>query len=122
MNARRLYGADGHAVKELLRIATMLYDAQKSVNIPEPEVEDSSSFALSSKLHDLKSTRWEGFLAGVGRLFWRGREGMRPNYGESEVVPAVWENHGGPGDTGIGVVLGVGGRAVSWRSAGRGQD
>jgi len=32
LNARKLYGADGYAVKELLRLATVLYDAQKSVN------------------------------------------------------------------------------------------
>ena len=59
VNARKLYGADGYAVKELLKLAQMLYDAQKSVSQPVPDkyADDSGSFALSSKLHDLKSTR-----------------------------------------------------------------
>jgi clusterin-associated protein 1 len=55
LNARKLYGADGYAVKELLRLANVLYDAQRSVvDITEGLTDD---FALNSKLSDLKSTR-----------------------------------------------------------------
>eukprot|EP00391_Amoebophrya_sp_Ameob2_P003370 CAMPEP_0179003998 /NCGR_PEP_ID=MMETSP0795-20121207/13021_1 /TAXON_ID=88552 /ORGANISM="Amoebophrya sp., Strain Ameob2" /LENGTH=400 /DNA_ID=CAMNT_0020698133 /DNA_START=807 /DNA_END=2009 /DNA_ORIENTATION=+ len=64
-NPRKLYGADGYAVKELLRVAQMLYDAQKSVTrqeqggagAREADMMETSGFSLSSKLHDLKSTR-----------------------------------------------------------------
>lgn len=56
LNPKKLYGADGYAVKELLRLASVLYEAQKSVGdvALEPRGED---FALNSKLADLKSTR-----------------------------------------------------------------
>jgi len=57
LNARKLYGADGYAVKEMLRLATVLYDAQKSVGEAPPEGTGEESFALNSKLADLKSTR-----------------------------------------------------------------
>lgn len=58
LNARKLYGADGYAVKELLRVAQMLYGAQKSVsNCQMGSDFDTTSFGLSSKLHDLKGTR-----------------------------------------------------------------
>eukprot|EP00438_Fugacium_kawagutii_P036408 Skav232848 [mRNA] locus=scaffold1834:854513:884699:- [translate_table: standard] len=56
LNPKKLYGADGYA--ELLRLASVLYEAQKSVGdvaLSEPRGED---FALNSKrLADLKSTR-----------------------------------------------------------------
>lgn len=57
LNARKIYGADGYAVKEMLRLATVLYDAQKSVGEAPPEGAGEESFALNSKLADLKSTR-----------------------------------------------------------------
>ncbi|CAD7957465.1 unnamed protein product [Amoebophrya sp. A25] len=59
VNPRKLYGADGYAVKELLRVAQMLYDAQKSItqNLASEAEMETSAFSLSSKLHDLKSTR-----------------------------------------------------------------
>jgi len=58
LNARKLYGADGWAVKELLRLAQVLYDAQRSVASAPPEsLGGEESFALNSKLADLKSTR-----------------------------------------------------------------
>mmetsp|Transcript_50772 Transcript_50772/g.164187 ORF Transcript_50772/g.164187 Transcript_50772/m.164187 type:complete len:431 (-) Transcript_50772:343-1635(-) len=57
LNARKLYGADGYAVKEMLRLATVLYEAQKSVGDARPEGGGEESFALNSKLADLKSTR-----------------------------------------------------------------
>jgi len=56
LNTRKLYGADGYAVKELLKLAMVLYDAQKSVN-EKGEFGSDESFGLSSKLSDLKSTR-----------------------------------------------------------------
>lgn len=56
LNTRKLYGADGYAVKELLKLATVLNDAQKSVGQVLPELPDDS-FSLSSKLSDLKTTR-----------------------------------------------------------------
>lgn len=58
LNARKLYGADGYAVKELLRLATVLYDAQKSVvDLAPVDNLGEESFVLNSKLADLKSTR-----------------------------------------------------------------
>jgi clusterin-associated protein 1 len=56
LNTRKLYGADGYAVKELLKLAQVLYDAQKSVN-EKGDFNSDESFGLSSKLSDLKSTR-----------------------------------------------------------------
>jgi len=55
LNPKKLYGADGYAVKELLKLAQVLYDAQKSIgeNLPE----NGEDFTLNSKLADLKSTR-----------------------------------------------------------------
>jgi len=58
LNTRKLYGADGYACKELLKLATVLYDAQKSVNEKSSDgINTDESFGLSSKLSDLKSTR-----------------------------------------------------------------
>mmetsp|Transcript_35941 Transcript_35941/g.65992 ORF Transcript_35941/g.65992 Transcript_35941/m.65992 type:complete len:442 (-) Transcript_35941:82-1407(-) len=58
LNARKLYGADGYAVKECLKLAQMLYDAQRSVvDLPPRDPMDDNNFSLNSKLADLKSTR-----------------------------------------------------------------
>lgn len=58
LNPRKLYGADGYAVKELLRLAMVLHDAQKSVQAAPPDgISTDENFALSSKLSDLKNTR-----------------------------------------------------------------
>jgi len=57
MNPRKLYQADGYAVKELLKLAEKLTEAQRSVTLGSaPDVGDET-FTLNSKLHDLKSTR-----------------------------------------------------------------
>jgi len=56
LNTRKLYQADGYAVKELLKLAQVLYDAQKSVAEKGEHVTEET-FGLSSKLSDLKSTR-----------------------------------------------------------------
>mmetsp|Transcript_52088 Transcript_52088/g.167641 ORF Transcript_52088/g.167641 Transcript_52088/m.167641 type:complete len:440 (-) Transcript_52088:93-1412(-) len=60
LNARKLYGADGYAVKEMLRLSTVLYDAQKSVGDAAPAPDGAGGdegFALNAKLADLKSAR-----------------------------------------------------------------
>ena len=56
LNPKKLYGADGYAVKELLRLASVLYEAQKSVGdgLVEPRGED---FALNSKRLQLISLK-----------------------------------------------------------------
>eukprot|EP00931_Biecheleriopsis_adriatica_P030538 TRINITY_DN17_c1_g1_i1.p1 TRINITY_DN17_c1_g1~~TRINITY_DN17_c1_g1_i1.p1 ORF type:complete len:445 (+),score=137.86 TRINITY_DN17_c1_g1_i1:91-1425(+) len=56
LNPKKLYGADGYAVKELLRLAQTLYDAQKSIGDTSYDG-GSEDFTLNSKLADLKSTR-----------------------------------------------------------------
>lgn len=61
LNTKKLYQADGYAVKEMLKITTMLYDAQNSSSI---EVNQSGSknqsavnFDISDKINKLKTTR-----------------------------------------------------------------
>eukprot|EP00743_Colponemidia_sp_Colp-15_P002266 GILK01002456.1.p1 GENE.GILK01002456.1~~GILK01002456.1.p1 ORF type:complete len:441 (+),score=102.48 GILK01002456.1:114-1436(+) len=54
LNTRKLYGADGYAVKEMLKIATVLHQASRAQVQDEDE---GSQFTLNAKLHDLKSTR-----------------------------------------------------------------
>mmetsp|Transcript_35489 Transcript_35489/g.57414 ORF Transcript_35489/g.57414 Transcript_35489/m.57414 type:complete len:458 (-) Transcript_35489:864-2237(-) len=58
LNTKKLYGADGYAVKELLKVATVLYNAMRTN--PEEEDDQSSNFSyvsLGSKLNDVKLTR-----------------------------------------------------------------
>lgn len=61
MNPKKLYEATGYAVKELLKIATMMYKAmQSSGNIIEEEEMGQNTmmdFNMSSKLHNLKAAR-----------------------------------------------------------------
>jgi clusterin-associated protein 1 len=61
LNPKKLYEATGQAVKELLKIATMMYKAmQSSENLAEEEDMGNSSvmdFNMSSKLHNLKAAR-----------------------------------------------------------------
>jgi len=54
LNTRQLYRADGWAVKELLKLAKMLYDAKKSVEFNTGDLKDDF---VHAKLHDLKTTR-----------------------------------------------------------------
>ena len=52
LNTRKLYGADGYAVQEILKVATVLYKAYTSA----PAEEDGGQgFQLPSKLSNLKS-------------------------------------------------------------------
>ncbi|XP_076763793.1 clusterin associated protein 1 [Xylocopa sonorina] len=60
LNTKKLYQADGYAVKELLKIATLLYDAQNNSNnnnIMSDDNFNTVNFDISDKLNELKSTR-----------------------------------------------------------------
>jgi clusterin-associated protein 1 len=60
LNPKKLYGADGYAVKEMLKLATLLNDAQRSIVFADPADDKNLSddaFGLSSKLSDLKGAR-----------------------------------------------------------------
>lgn len=55
LNAKRLYAADGHAVKELLKISTMLYRASRVESVPEPDVAEPTH--LPTQLKNIKGAR-----------------------------------------------------------------
>eukprot|EP00960_Hanusia_phi_P045084 757017-Hanusia_phi.AAC.5 len=55
LNTKRLYQADGYAVKELIKIANVLYDAIKSNPEDEDEILGAENFSL--KFGDLKNIR-----------------------------------------------------------------
>ena len=55
LNTKRLYQADGYAVKELIKIAQVLYSAIKSNPEEDDEVLGGDNFSL--KLNDLKDVR-----------------------------------------------------------------
>lgn len=57
LNAKWLYAADGHAVKELLKVATMLYNASQIQAQSTTEDEDEGSLAINSRLKDIKGAR-----------------------------------------------------------------
>ncbi|XP_009007292.4 clusterin-associated protein 1 isoform X4 [Callithrix jacchus] len=61
LNTKKLYQADGYAVKELLKITSVLYNAMKSKGMEGSQrVEEDVSkfkFDLSSKIADLKAAR-----------------------------------------------------------------
>ncbi|XP_053990560.1 clusterin-associated protein 1 isoform X1 [Hylaeus volcanicus] len=60
LNTKKLYQADGYAVKELLKITTLLYDAQSNSNSNNVITNDNFSltnFDISDKVNELKSTR-----------------------------------------------------------------
>jgi hypothetical protein len=53
MNTKRLYGADGYAVKEMLKVTSLLYGATKSDVAEELESTENSSeisFDVSSRV------------------------------------------------------------------------
>lgn len=54
LNAKRLYAADGKAVKELLKISSMLYSASR-VNMVPPE--EGEAEAMPSQLKNIKGAR-----------------------------------------------------------------
>uniref|UniRef100_A0A8C4V0Y4 Clusterin associated protein 1 n=1 Tax=Falco tinnunculus TaxID=100819 RepID=A0A8C4V0Y4_FALTI len=61
LNTKRLYQADGYAVKELLKVTSVLYGAMNTKGVERADVseEDSSKFKfdLGSKIADLKAAR-----------------------------------------------------------------
>ncbi|XP_072415761.1 clusterin-associated protein 1 homolog isoform X1 [Chiloscyllium punctatum] len=60
LNTKKLYQADGYAVKELLKITTVLYNAMKTKRMDSEDAEEDSSkfkFDLGSKVSDLKTAR-----------------------------------------------------------------
>ncbi|KAF1385564.1 hypothetical protein PFLUV_G00109070 [Perca fluviatilis] len=61
VNTKRLYQADGYAVKEMLKITSVLYSAMKTKQMALGELieEDNSKFKfdLSSRVSDLKAAR-----------------------------------------------------------------
>ncbi|XP_069502969.1 clusterin-associated protein 1 isoform X2 [Ambystoma mexicanum] len=61
LNTKKLYQADGYAVKELLKITSVLYSAMRTKGMGTSEIgdEDSSKFKfdLGSKIAELKAAR-----------------------------------------------------------------
>ncbi|XP_072167689.1 clusterin-associated protein 1-like [Diadema setosum] len=61
LNTKKLYQADGYAVKELLKVTSVLYNAMKTkVGGQDGDDEDGSSalsFDISTKIQDLKASR-----------------------------------------------------------------
>ncbi|XP_069726320.1 clusterin-associated protein 1 isoform X2 [Phaenicophaeus curvirostris] len=61
LNTKKLYQADGYAVKELLKVTSVLYGAMNNNGVERADVsdEDSSKFKsdLGSKIADLKAAR-----------------------------------------------------------------
>lgn len=61
LNTKKLYMADGYAVKELIKVAIILYSASKTKVDHSVDVQEESlptfNFDLNSKLADLKVTR-----------------------------------------------------------------
>ena len=63
LNPKKLYQSDGYAVKELIKVASVLYSAMKSNTENEAESGEESglpTFDIGSKLADLKQTRQLG--------------------------------------------------------------
>ena len=54
LNPRRIYEANGYAVKEMLKVATMLKDAMTAANAQFEEEEDISALTMDSRLSNLK--------------------------------------------------------------------
>ncbi|XP_072838599.2 clusterin-associated protein 1 isoform X1 [Pogona vitticeps] len=61
LNTKKLYQADGYAVKELLKITSILYNAMKTKGMEATAVEEEDTgkfkFDLGSKIADLKTAR-----------------------------------------------------------------
>ena len=64
MNLKKLYASDGHAVQELLKVASMLYSALKAQPPgADGDIDDDAPFAVNAKLQDLKvriMATWQG--------------------------------------------------------------
>ena len=57
LNPRRIYEANGYAVKEMLKVATMLKDAMTAANSQYEEEEDISALTMDSRLSNLKQAK-----------------------------------------------------------------
>ncbi|XP_015511348.2 clusterin-associated protein 1 isoform X2 [Neodiprion pinetum] len=62
LNTKKLYQADGYAVKELLKMTTLLYDAQnrsteKAILMGDSMEISGANFDISNRISELKTTR-----------------------------------------------------------------
>lgn len=58
LNPKKLYEAQGFAVKEMLKVASMMYKAMQSTeNVDDDDNTQMMDFNTSSKLHNLKAAR-----------------------------------------------------------------
>jgi len=59
LNPKKLYEAQGHAVKEMLKIAQMMYKAMQSSEVIDDDESNTQmmDFNTSSKLHNLRAAR-----------------------------------------------------------------
>jgi len=64
LNTKRLYSADGYAVKELLKVTTVLYNAMKSNSVDGQDLNSSTdddndmlAYDISSRIGELKEAR-----------------------------------------------------------------
>lgn len=58
LNTKKLYGADGYAVKELLKVSSVLYSAMRSNEVEnDSDADQTGSIELSNKTTDLKACR-----------------------------------------------------------------
>ena len=59
LNLKNLYQANGYAVHELLKVATLLFDAHRNATADGDETEEHVSFELGPghRFTDLKATR-----------------------------------------------------------------
>lgn len=57
LNPKKLYEANGYAVKELLKVATMLNKAMNASAVDEDDIVSSNDFNMDSKLRNLKQAR-----------------------------------------------------------------
>ena len=66
LHAKKLYQADGYAVKEILKVTSVLYNAMKmntistGTNGGHEDASELPTFDISSKLNELKQTRQLG--------------------------------------------------------------
>ena len=57
LNPKKMYEANGYAVKELLKVATMLNKAMNASGGDDDEIVSTMDFNISSKLNNLKAAR-----------------------------------------------------------------
>ncbi|KAJ1460422.1 Clusterin-associated protein-1-domain-containing protein [Pelagophyceae sp. CCMP2097] len=57
LNAKRLYAADGRAVKELLKVATLLFSATRAEAAAKEAADGGAVQSLTSRMKDIKTAR-----------------------------------------------------------------